>query len=118
MPRTEQPDGMTKMLPVSRVILSTNGSVSFQPGGMHIMLMKPKKTLKSGDSISLTLFFTDESSLKISVPVKKGTSGKEHGMHHENHQSDHDATHATTHETTHDDHNKKNSTNHHDTHTH
>ena len=118
MHRTEQHDGMTKMLPVTRVILSTNGSVSFQPGGIHLMLIKPKKILKSGDSISLTLFFTDESSLKISVPVKKGTSGKEHGMHHENHQSDHDATHATTHETTHDDHNKKNSTNHHDTHTH
>ena len=110
MHRTEQHDGMTKMLPVSRVMLSTNGSVSFQPGGMHLMLMKPKKQLKSGDSISLSLFFTDESSLKISVPVKKGTGSDEHEMHHEHHQSSHDAKHDENH--------KKNSKNHHDSHTH
>ena len=90
MHRTEQHDGMTKMLPVSRVMLSTNGSVSFQPGGMHLMLMKPKKHLKSGDSISLTLFFTDESSLKISVPVKKATGGDGHEMHHGDHHDMHD----------------------------
>ena len=93
MHRTEEQDGMTKMLPVSRVMLSTNGSVSFQPGGMHLMLMKPKKRFKSGDSISLTLFFTDESSLKISVPVKKGTGSDKHEMNHEHHQSSHDASH-------------------------
>lgn len=106
MHRTEQHDGMTKMLPVSRVMLSTNGSMSFQPGGMHLMLMEPKKRFKSGDSISLTLFFTDESSLKISVPVKKATHNDEHKMHHDDHGS------------THDEHRKKNSKNHHDSHTH
>jgi copper(I)-binding protein len=85
MHRTEQHDGMTTMLPVSRVILSTNGSVSFQPGGMHLMLMKPKKHLMAGNSISLTLVFADESSMTITAPVKKATGDDEHAMHHGNH---------------------------------
>jgi len=90
MHRTEQHDGMAKMLPVSRVMVSTNSSVSFQPGGMHLMLMTPKKPLKVGDSISLTLFFSDESSQKISVPVKKGSGSNGHAMHHGSHEPTHD----------------------------
>lgn len=112
MHRTEQHDGMTKMHPVSRVMLSTNGSVSFQPGGMHLMLMKPKKRFKSGDLISLTLFFTDESSLNISVPVKKGTGDSSHKMHHGDH-STHDAMHDSSHDSSHNMHDKKNNKNHH-----
>ncbi len=85
--RTEQHEGMTKMLPVSRVMLSGNGSVSFQPGGMHLMLMKPKKQLSTGDTVSLTLFFADESSLTIAAPLKKTTGGNGHAMHHNHHDS-------------------------------
>lgn len=111
--RTEQSDGMTKMFPVSRVMLSTNSSVSFQPGGMHLMLMKPKKRFKAGNSISLTLFFSDESSLNISVPVKKGTGNDEHKMDHGNHHSGHDSMHDN-----HGSHDKKNNKNHHNSHAH
>lgn len=93
MHRTEQHDGMAKMVPISRVILSPKGSVSFQPGGMHLMLMKPKKPLKAGDTVSLTLFFLDESSITLSVPVKKddgnmGHDMMEHDMQHMHDQHD------------------------------
>ncbi|MBL1276196.1 MAG: copper chaperone PCu(A)C [Ectothiorhodospiraceae bacterium] len=81
MHRTEQHEGMTRMVPVSRVMLSPNGSVSFQPRGMHLMLMKPKKRLKSGDSITLSLFFTDKTSMLISLPVKKVAGKDDHSMH-------------------------------------
>lgn len=105
MHRTEQHEGMSKMIPVSRVMLSTKGSVSFQPGGMHLMLMNPKKRLKAGDNISLTLFFTDESSLNISVPVKKATGSTGHQMNHDNHQSSHDSLHDN--QDKHDKHNQE-----------
>ena len=126
MHRTEEHDGMTKMLPVTRVILSTNGSVSFQPGGMHLMLMKPKKPFKNGDTISLKLIFSDKSSLKTSVPVKKATAGSGHEMHHgdhhdmhqSNHESTHDSMHGSSHDSSQDMHDKKNNKNHHDSHTH
>lgn len=80
MHRTEQNDGMSKMIPVSRVILGPNDSVNFQPGDMHLMLLNPKKHHKAGDEIRLTLFFTNENSMKISLPVKKSAPSN-HGMH-------------------------------------
>lgn len=85
MHRTEQNDGMSKMVPVSQVMLSPKGKVSFQPGAMHIMLMNPKKHFKAGDKIQLTLFFTDESSMEVSLPVKKATMKPGHHMHGDEH---------------------------------
>ena len=91
MHRTEQHDGMSKMLTVPQVILNGKGSIVFRPGGMHLMLIKPKKRLKAGDNITLTLFFTDEhstkSSLEISLPVKKATANTRHTLHNEQHDS-------------------------------
>jgi copper(I)-binding protein len=91
---------MTKMLPVSQVMLSAKDSVKFQPGGMHLMLIKPKKHFVAGDSISVTLFFTDESSMKITAQVKKGTSNEDHSMHMGNHEdmhNQHNENHLNSH---------------------
>lgn len=87
--RTEEHDGMAKMVAVHRLNLDSKGSIDFKPGGLHIMLINPKKSLKAGDSISLTLFFTDESSLKISVPVKKAAATMGHNMDHSMHGDQH-----------------------------
>lgn len=92
--RTQQQDGMTTMIPVSRVMLSANGSVSFQPGGLHLMLMQPKKPLKAGDAVSLRLIFSDESSLSISAPVKKTAAGDGHAMQQGGHDAQHDMHNA------------------------
>jgi len=83
--RREQQDGMSRMIPVLRVILSPKGSVSFQPGSMHLMLMNPKKHFKAGDKIQLTLFFTDESSMTITLPVKKSATEPNQHMHNGQH---------------------------------
>lgn len=101
--RTQQQDGMTTMIPVSRVMLSANGSVSFQPGGLHLMLMQPKKPLKAGDAVTLRLFFSDESSLSISAPVKKAAPGDGHAMPHGEHDAQHDMhnTHDKDHHPSH-----------------
>ncbi len=91
MHRTEQHDGMSKMLPVPQVMLNSKENVVFQPGGMHLMLINPKKPLKAGDNITLTLFFSDEhstkSSLEISLPVKKVTANTRHTLHNGQHDS-------------------------------
>ncbi|MCF6336536.1 MAG: copper chaperone PCu(A)C [Gammaproteobacteria bacterium] len=93
MHRTEQHDGMSKMLPVPQVILNSKGHIVFRPGGMHLMLINPKKRLKAGDNITLTLFFTDEhstnSSLEISLPVKKATANTLHNGQHDSHSHQH-----------------------------
>lgn len=92
MHRTEQHDGMAHMVPVKHVMLSPKGSVAFEPGGMHVMLMQPKKSFKAGDNITLTLSFSDESSLQVIAPVKKAMPGHDmmmgHDMDHSEHQHD------------------------------
>ncbi len=93
MHRTEQHDGMSRMQHVPQVILSSKGNVVFQPGNMHLMLINPQKRLKAGDNVTLTLFFSDdhatESSLEISLPVKKATANTRHNGQHDPHSHQH-----------------------------
>lgn len=99
MHRTEEQDGMAKMIAVHNLKIKGQGSLNFNPGGLHIMLINPKKPLKAGDSISLTLYFTDESSVKISVPVKKASAKMDHDMQHDmNHDMDHKMDHDMNHD--------------------
>jgi hypothetical protein len=83
MHRTEQHDGMAHMVAVKHVMLSPKGSVAFEPGGMHVMLMQPKRSFKAGDSITLTLSFSDATSLQVIAPVKKAMPGHDMMMGHD-----------------------------------
>ncbi len=44
--------------------------VTLEPGGYHLMLMGLTAPLKAGEEITVTLTFSDESTAKITVPVK------------------------------------------------
>jgi copper(I)-binding protein len=70
--RTEEHGGMSHMVAVDMVTVKAKDHVMFQPGGLHIMLMKPTGPLKSGDSVPLTLHFSDGTTLDINAPVQKG----------------------------------------------
>jgi copper(I)-binding protein len=52
------------------------GSVAeLRPGGLHLMLLGLRRPLNDGDSLPLTLFFRDDPSVTIRVPVR-GMSGR------------------------------------------
>ncbi len=94
--RTEIKNDIARMLPVSKIILSPNGKVLFEPGGLHLMLIKPKKKYQSGDKIQLTLHLSDKSTFDFTVPVKKGHGKMDHSKHdmsHDSHNKDHDMSH-------------------------
>jgi len=55
MHRSMEQDGTTGMQPVDSVVLPKGGSVSFEPGGYHLMLMQPSQELNVGDPVSVTL---------------------------------------------------------------
>jgi copper(I)-binding protein len=95
--RTEMHDDMAHMVPVSKVIISPNGKVVFEPGGLHIMLIGPKGKLKKGDNIQLALHFSDNSTVAITAPVKQGHGMGGHHMDmedHSKHGMDHDSEHS------------------------
>ena len=94
--RTEIKNDIARMLPVSKVMISSHGKVLFEPGGLHLMLIKPKKNYRSGDEIQLTLHLSDKSTFDFTAPVKKGHGGEDHSKHdmdHGSHNKNHDMNH-------------------------
>ena len=61
--------GMMKMRAVESFAIPSGGTLSLEPGGNHIMLLGLKAPLKRGDSLDLTLIFTHQGKVDITVPV-------------------------------------------------
>lgn len=62
--------GMINMKPVESTIIKPNSALELEPGGAHIMLMELQRDLAMGDSLQLTLEFTNAGTKMISAPVK------------------------------------------------
>lgn len=62
-------DGMMRMEQVDAIAVPANGSVSLQPGGLHLMLFEPLTELAVGQKVSLTLEFAAAEQLSVEVPV-------------------------------------------------
>jgi periplasmic copper chaperone A len=62
-------NGMMQMNLQSSVPLPVGAEISFEPGGLHIMLTGLKQDLQVGDTITVTLHFKTHADLVLSVPV-------------------------------------------------
>jgi copper(I)-binding protein len=80
MHRTSNENGVMKMMPVTALPVPANGAVSFEPGGLHIMLEGLRQPLKLGDSFPITLTFKNAGSVKTTVNVVRVVNAKEHDM--------------------------------------
>ncbi|MDO6568950.1 copper chaperone PCu(A)C [Alteromonas sp. 1_MG-2023] len=80
---TEMKDDMMRMREVKEgVTVSPSESVSFAPGGYHVMLLGLEKGLSEGNAVALTLTFDDAPDLSISLPVKGLDKEAGHRHHH------------------------------------
>ncbi|MFN8453331.1 MAG: copper chaperone PCu(A)C [Anaerolineae bacterium] len=61
---------MMQMRPVINIPIPAGGSVTLQPGGLHVMLIGMQKQLAPGDKISLTLTFEKAPPVTIEAEVK------------------------------------------------
>jgi copper(I)-binding protein len=78
---TEMSDDMMRMREVKEGIdIAPNESLSFAPGGYHVMLLGLEKGLVEGSSVSLTLSFDNAANYTVELPVKG--MGKEAGHQH------------------------------------
>lgn len=78
-------DGVATMEPVAAVEAAPGQTIDFAPGGLHLMLIGPKRALHLGDNVTITLAFSDGTRLTTSAAVSKGettSKGHEHGHHH------------------------------------
>jgi copper(I)-binding protein len=60
---------MMQMNLQTSIPLAADAEISFQPGGLHIMLTGLKQDLNIGDMITLTLHFKTHADMVLSVPV-------------------------------------------------
>lgn len=67
-----QPDGFE---------IPAGGSLAFQPGGKHIMLVELSQPLAIGDIVELTLNFAQAGPIMISVPVIEMGATEQEGTH-------------------------------------
>ena len=59
-----------EMHQLESVSLPAGQDVSFEPGGLHIMLVGLKQELQVGDEIEITLHFQNHEAIRVNVPVK------------------------------------------------
>ncbi|MGH8133397.1 MAG: copper chaperone PCu(A)C [Steroidobacteraceae bacterium] len=63
--------GVDQMMPVPSIVIRPHFSVSFAPGGYHIMFMEPKRAIQPGDRVLVILHFAAGQSLQVSFEVRK-----------------------------------------------
>ena len=80
--RTVLEDGVAKMLPVEALPLPVHGSVTLEPGGLHLMLFDPQRRLLEGDSVVLEIHADNGDSVTVHAPVVRNTGANDHAHHH------------------------------------
>jgi len=68
---TVMKDGMMSMQALPHLTINPGETTRLAPGGMHLMMMKPRTTLKPGDIVSVTLNFDDGNSQTLKMTVRK-----------------------------------------------
>jgi hypothetical protein len=69
--RTIVKDGIAGMEHASQVELTPNASFLFAPGGYHLMLLNPKRTLRAGSRVEIKLEFRGGLVLPVAFEVRK-----------------------------------------------
>ena len=59
-----------EMHQLESVSLDPGAEVTFEPGGLHIMLVGLKQDLKVGDEVQVTLNFSNAQDIQVTVPVQ------------------------------------------------
>ena len=69
---TRVEDDIMRMLPVtSGVVIEPGSTVSFKPGGYHLMLFEPGESLRLGERFELTLVFEIGGDMTVEVEVRR-----------------------------------------------
>ncbi|HEY1325610.1 MAG TPA: copper chaperone PCu(A)C [Casimicrobiaceae bacterium] len=66
--------GMMRMREVKEVALPPGRTVTFGPGGLHIMLVDPNPPLRKGDRVPLTLTFARAGTVTVQLDVEAMTA--------------------------------------------
>jgi len=74
--------GVMRMRQVASMPLPAGGTLTMEPGGLHVMLIDLLRPLAEGDAVSVTLRFADGQSLEAAAEVRRMAPGQAHGHQH------------------------------------
>ena len=75
----EMDDGVMKMRHVHSLEVPAQGTVTFEPGGLHLMLIGLTEPLVRGESFPLTLEFDGAGTIDVTVDVTAGGAADHSG---------------------------------------
>lgn len=73
--RTVIEGGMAKMVHQMAIEIPANGTVTFEPNGYHLMLVKSKLQLKAGDKVDITLKLKNGETMVVTHVVRAAAGG-------------------------------------------
>lgn len=71
-------DGVSRMREETSLAIGPGESLSFAPGGRHMMLIAPEREFTEGDKVVIQLSFADGSELHITAPVRASGGHQNH----------------------------------------
>ena len=82
MHKTVEKDGMSRMIHMDSLTVGPKSRLKFERGGLHLMLMQPKQSLKAGDKVALTMETADKHTIQFNAVVKPAGLGDD-PQHHQ-----------------------------------
>tara|TARA_B100001109_G_C18656047_1_gene377307 strand:+ start:109 stop:588 length:480 start_codon:yes stop_codon:yes gene_type:complete len=79
---TEHKNGVAKMKHVDQLVIPANTTVNFEPGGMHLMLMGPRRDINVGEEIMMIGLGTNEKRYMIKFKVIDPRADNHNHNHH------------------------------------
>ncbi|MGH8455741.1 MAG: copper chaperone PCu(A)C [Stenotrophobium sp.] len=67
--RTIIENGISKMDMLEQVSIPAHGQLQFAPGGLHLMLFKPRREMKPGEQAAMSFFCGDQKPLDVKFTV-------------------------------------------------
>ena len=83
--KTVTEGGMARMIEQNEITVPAGQAVNFQRGGLHLMLMQPKRKLKLDDKVEVKLMTKDNKVITFTATVKAATLGEHDHSHHHHH---------------------------------
>jgi copper(I)-binding protein len=79
--RTVIEEGIARMLAVKQLEVPAGGQLMLEPGGYHLMLFDPMRTLTEGETVTLIIHLDNGNQMSATAPVIRKT-GEDHSHHH------------------------------------
>ncbi len=67
----EREEGMMGMREVPELTIPAQSTVTFEPGGLHIMFIQVSQSIEEGDQVEVTLHFANYGDLAVELPVRQ-----------------------------------------------